>query len=502
MNHLLLECNDLLKVGGFDYAFCGGYAIELFLNKPVRKHGDIDISVYWDERDKIILFMQSLGWCVYELCGGGMAHYITDVANQIKAKRNIFCMTDDCKTVSLKPTDEQDMFIVDFDPKGQDKLTFIEFLFNNKNNDRFLYARNHDISLPLSQAVLTRNGIKYLAPEMVLLYKSTDTEREGYQLDYDSAIQAMSSEQKDWLKNALKTMNPDGHKWLCDKNIVYRQMVREDIDLALAGFGNQNWDKPRKVLETYFNEQEQGKRKVIVAESDGEIAGYVTLLPSARGGTFKKKGTPEVCDFIVFQKFQRQGIGTELMNHIETEAAKLSDTVCLGVGMHSGYGAAQRLYIKRGYVPDGSGIWYERSQAQQYGTIENNDALVLYMSKELKFDVKQAGFWIALDSLITKSEIIIDRPKGTKHPHFDFIFPLDYGYLKDTSSMDGGGIDVWCGSVSDSVCDAVICTVDLLKKDSEIKLLIGCTEEEKAIIMRFHNESEYMKGAMIRREME
>jgi len=214
MNHLLIECNDLLKDGGFDYAFCGGFAIELFLDKTVREHGDIDISAFWDERDKIILFMQSLGWRVYELCGSGKAHYITDIANQIKAKRNIFCMTNDCEIVSLTSTDEPDMFIVDFDQKGQDKLTFIEFLFNNTDNDRFLYARNHDVSLPLSQAILSRHEIKYLAPEMVLLYKSTDTEREGYQLDYDLAIQAMSAEQKIWLKNAIKTMNPCGHKWL------------------------------------------------------------------------------------------------------------------------------------------------------------------------------------------------------------------------------------------------------------------------------------------------
>ncbi|MCL2023715.1 MAG: inorganic pyrophosphatase [Oscillospiraceae bacterium] len=112
-----------------------------------------------------------------------------------------------------------------------------------------------------------------------------------------------------------------------------------------------------------------------------------------------------------------------------------------------------------------------------------------------------SDFWTNIDTLISKSEIAIDRPKGTKHPRFDLIFPLDYGYLKGTSSMDGGGIDIWRGSLSDAVCDGVICTVDLLKKDSEIKLLIGCSEEEKNIIMGFHNESEYMKGAMIRREI-
>lgn len=110
------------------------------------------------------------------------------------------------------------------------------------------------------------------------------------------------------------------------------------------------------------------------------------------------------------------------------------------------------------------------------------------------------GFWSAIDKLIIESKIVIDRPKGTKHPRFDFIYPLDYGYLENTSSMDGGGIDVWRGSMNTDLCDAVICTVDLLKKDSEIKLLIGCTEVEKDSILRFHNESELMKGAMIRRE--
>jgi inorganic pyrophosphatase len=38
-----------------------------------------------------------------------------------------------------------------------------------------------------------------------------------------------------------------------------------------------------------------------------------------------------------------------------------------------------------------------------------------------------------------------------------------------------------------------------MKRDSEIKLLIGCTLEEKRIILDFHNNSEYMKGILIER---
>ena len=109
------------------------------------------------------------------------------------------------------------------------------------------------------------------------------------------------------------------------------------------------------------------------------------------------------------------------------------------------------------------------------------------------------SFWETLDSLVNNSEIVIDRPKGTAHPKYpDFIYKVDYGYLKNTSSMDGAGIDVWVGSGNKQI-DAVMCIVDLMKRDSEIKILIGCTEEEKQLVYQTHNETQYMKGIMIRR---
>ena len=81
-------------------------------------------------------------------------------------------------------------------------------------------------------------------------------------------------------------------------------------------------------------------------------------------------------------------------------------------------------------------------------------------------------FWKALDELVSNSQIVIDRPKGTAHPKYpDVIYRVDYGYLKDTASMDGAGIDVWVGSGEKKV-DAIMCTVDLMKRDSEIKILI------------------------------
>ena len=109
-------------------------------------------------------------------------------------------------------------------------------------------------------------------------------------------------------------------------------------------------------------------------------------------------------------------------------------------------------------------------------------------------------FWKAVDTLVSSGKIIIDRPKGSVHPKFpDVKYEVDYGYIENTSSMDGGGIDVWLGSLVNKQVNAIICTVDLMKKDSEIKLLIGCTEEEITTVYEFHNNTEFMKGILIRR---
>lgn len=109
-------------------------------------------------------------------------------------------------------------------------------------------------------------------------------------------------------------------------------------------------------------------------------------------------------------------------------------------------------------------------------------------------------FWTRFDRLLEANEIVIDRPKGTTHPKYSrIVFPLDYGYLKGTCGGDGNEIDVWRGSMSSSRLVAVICTVDSLKSDAEVKLLIGCTDDEIETVNRFHNDNEYMSGVVVMR---
>ena len=123
-------------------------------------------------------------------------------------------------------------------------------------------------------------------------------------------------------------------------------------------------------------------REVLVAEVEGALAGYITILPSAKQGPFAGMA-PELSDFNVFEPFQNQGIGNLLMEEAENRVKLFSDKVTLGVGLHSGYGPAQRLYIKRGYIPDGSGVWYRNQPLEMDALCEDIGELVLYLSKDL-----------------------------------------------------------------------------------------------------------------------
>ncbi len=161
-----------------------------------------------------------------------------------------------------------------------------------------------------------------------------------------------------------------------------RKMQESDIKELSRGFISQGWPSREEILTRYFKEQESGEREVLVAEVEGALAGYITILSCAKQGPFAEI-YPELSDFNVFEPFQNQGIGNLLLEEAEKRVRLISDKVTLGVGLHSGYGPAQRLYIKRGYIPDGTGVWYQNHQPAMNAVCEDIGELVLYLSKNL-----------------------------------------------------------------------------------------------------------------------
>jgi inorganic pyrophosphatase len=95
-------------------------------------------------------------------------------------------------------------------------------------------------------------------------------------------------------------------------------------------------------------------------------------------------------------------------------------------------------------------------------------------------------FWQIMSELAASHSIKLDRPRGSAHPRYpEMIYPLDYGFLENTRAGDGDGIDVWIGSESNKTLTGILCTFDTLKRDAEIKLLIGCNMEDVEIVRGF-----------------
>ena len=164
-----------------------------------------------------------------------------------------------------------------------------------------------------------------------------------------------------------------------------RPMVAADIPLLHQAFGiDQGWEgKSIELFTNYHQQQTAGQRQVLVAVQNDHITGYITLLPNSPHGPFAGQPIPTVQDFNVLIKHRGQGIGHALMDAVEALAQQTSPQISLAVGMYADYGTAQRMYVKRGYIPDGSGLWYKDQPLPPYAPCCNDDDLVLYFIKTL-----------------------------------------------------------------------------------------------------------------------
>lgn len=111
-----------------------------------------------------------------------------------------------------------------------------------------------------------------------------------------------------------------------------------------------------------------------------------------------------------------------------------------------------------------------------------------------------AFFWQKLDTLYLSSQLVIDRPKNTCHYKYsNLVYPVDYGYLSDSTGSDQSPIDVFKGSIKSTKVGAIVVTADILKRDCEAKLLIGCSDEEIQNILVFLNQTEFQKAVLLQR---
>jgi GNAT superfamily N-acetyltransferase len=171
-------------------------------------------------------------------------------------------------------------------------------------------------------------------------------------------------------------------------NISTGKLFKEDISSIIEAFHKVGWLKSSALLEEYLEEQKLGERLVWVACQDNQIAGYVTLKWQSSYPPFQGQHIPEIMDLNVLPAFRNRGIGSFLLDCAEKEAATKGNWVGLGVGLYGGpdggYGAAQRLYVKRGYIPDGKGVTYDYQYVIPGDNYPLDDDLILWLTKKIK----------------------------------------------------------------------------------------------------------------------
>jgi GNAT superfamily N-acetyltransferase len=174
------------------------------------------------------------------------------------------------------------------------------------------------------------------------------------------------------------------HKTTENEDLTIRLLSVADIKIIVEAFQKANWPKPASIFEEYLKEQENDERLVWVAYFKDEFVGYITLKFQSKYPPFSEKNIPEINDFNVLPKYRNKGIGLKLLKAAETIAATRSNIVGIGVGLYADYGAAQRMYVKQGYLPDGLGITYDYKSVEPGKEVKLDDDLILWFTKKIK----------------------------------------------------------------------------------------------------------------------
>ena len=228
MDKIILQAQELFKDCGFDYAICGGFALDMFAGKQIREHGDFDMCFFKNDRIKTMQFLKDRDWPIFGrfwLQNRPITQYLFYKVEDINDPE-----WDKPDFWAVKPGGWAEMFPIE--RAGNDvysyymheprlsSFVFIELAFNDREGDDYILLDNPKITLPMSRAILYAEGIPYLAPEIILFFKTDEFSathpylKPKMETDFRVIMPLLSSEQKDWLFNAIKTAHGVETPWL------------------------------------------------------------------------------------------------------------------------------------------------------------------------------------------------------------------------------------------------------------------------------------------------
>jgi ribosomal protein S18 acetylase RimI-like enzyme len=164
-------------------------------------------------------------------------------------------------------------------------------------------------------------------------------------------------------------------------SITVQTLTAKDVPDLAAAFLPTVWKTQAVYFQQFIGLQERGERVFLTARDNGKIARFVTIRWQSGYPPFAEHNIPEINDLRVLEEYRQRRIGSALMDEAETRIFERSPMAGLGVGLYVDYGNAQRMYTRRGYVPDGRGIFYHDRPVPPGDYVLVDDNLVLYQIK-------------------------------------------------------------------------------------------------------------------------
>lgn len=163
--------------------------------------------------------------------------------------------------------------------------------------------------------------------------------------------------------------------------IQVRRMMQSDIEIIYTGLALHDVSKPLDYIELCWEENQNQARVTYLVFYENEFAGWGHVVFKSHYPHFAENNIPEIQNFDVIPPFRKRGIGSALIEVLEDAAFSRSNTIGIGFGLYASYGTAQRLYVKRGYIPDGRGVMYNDLPVEPGSQVYVDDELVLYLIK-------------------------------------------------------------------------------------------------------------------------
>ncbi len=172
------------RLRGLPWWVCGGWALELATGIS-RAHHDLDVAV--------------------------PRHDLGRIAAQL-IDHHLWVAQDGSLTPLPRfdslPDDHEQLWV----RRDADSPWVLDLLLQPVDGDTWVFKKDGRVRVPMAEAVLTTDGIPYLAPQIALLHKA-HLRRPKDEFDLAATLPVLSEPARRWLGDVLELAQP-GNPWL------------------------------------------------------------------------------------------------------------------------------------------------------------------------------------------------------------------------------------------------------------------------------------------------